>query len=151
MLKIYILIWLFSGILISCEQKKRNAQNENWSHHDIKTQQYLIQGKKLYSLHCSSCHMDDGKGLARLIPPLAQSNYMKADLNRTICIIKYGISGEIIVNDEIYNHPMPGVENLTPLEIAEISTYIFNSWGHDKGMVTIPQVREALLDCKEIK
>ena len=33
-------------------------------------------GKRLYEQHCQSCHMPDGKGLGKLIPPLAGADYV---------------------------------------------------------------------------
>lgn len=92
--------------------------------------------------------MEDGKGLANLIPPLANSDFMLSDPKRSICIIKNGMSGEISVNKTVFNHPMPSNIALKDMEIAEIATYIFNSWGNDHGMLTIPEVREALKECE---
>lgn len=136
--------------IFSCKDKKDQSSNrENWSHHDLKTKQYLIEGKKLYAIHCTNCHLDDGKGIMRLVPPLAQSDFMISDIERTVCIIKNGVDGEMIVNDTAYNHPMPGFKNLSDIEIAEISTYIYNSWGHNKGIITIPQVKQALKNCEQ--
>ncbi|EPR68601.1 hypothetical protein ADICYQ_2429 [Cyclobacterium qasimii M12-11B] len=39
---------------------------------------------------------------------------------------------------------MPGNNNLTPIEIAQIGTYIYNIWGNDYGLITPEKVNEAL-------
>lgn len=147
---LFSLVCLLILNLISCNNPSHPEDHvTNWDHHDLKTRQYLIPGRNLYKIHCANCHMDDGKGLVRLIPPLAQSDYMLSNVERTICIIKYGMSGEIVVNNQVFNHPMPGNINLTDIEIAEISTYIYNAWGHSQGIITIPEVRKALNNCRE--
>lgn len=111
---------------------------------DLKTKQYAIQGQQLYLNYCSNCHQEDGSGLKRLIPPLRESDYLLADVSRTVRIIHHGIKGEMTVNGVEYNQPMPGNPQLTPLEIAQISTYIYNVWGHQKGIISSKQVNEVL-------
>lgn len=114
----------------------------------IKYKQYLVEGKRLYMLHCSNCHQEDGSGLARLYPPLKNSNYLDNNEDQVICSIKYGQSGELIVNDIIFNQPMPSNPRLTNLEIAEITTYLYSTWGHKKKLFTHQEVGEILNDCE---
>lgn len=61
--------------------------------------------------------------------------------------MKYGTSGSIVVNGVEFNKLMPGVPSLTELELAELATYITNSWGEQGGIVTIEQVSQALSGC----
>ncbi|HNP96282.1 MAG TPA: cytochrome c [Cyclobacteriaceae bacterium] len=114
---------------------------------DSKFQQYLVQGEELYLKHCSNCHQKSGKGLGLLYPPLDQSDFMDQNLDSVICLIKNGRSGEILVNGKKYNQPMPGVPLLSDLEIAEITTYIYNTWTHDKGIIEVNQVTSILEKC----
>lgn len=111
---------------------------------DLKTRQYAINGKVLYERLCANCHQEDGSGLGKLIPPLAGSDYMNEDIGRTIRIIKHGMEGEIMVNGVVYNQPMPPNPQLTPMDISEITTYIYNVWGNKQGLITPGMVRENL-------
>lgn len=115
---------------------------------DQKFKQYLVEGEVLYGKHCSNCHQKDGKGLGQIYPPLDQSDFMEANPNEVICLIKVGKSGEMTVNGIVYNQPMPGIPLLTELEIAEISTYIYNSWGRERGLVEVAEVQSALKGCE---
>ncbi len=125
-----------------------NKATEGYSSSEMqKFSKYMIQGKALYTSYCSNCHQANGMGLGKLYPPLAQSDYMLNKLPETICLIKYGIKGEIVVNGVTYNQQMPGVNQLTNLEIAEISTYIYNQWGNERGFVTVQEVEQALTNC----
>ena len=112
-----------------------------------KFQQYYTHGEDLYARHCANYHQKSGKGLGLVYPPLDRSDYMDQKFDDVICQMKYGIKGELIVNGDNFNQPMPGVRSLTPLEIAEISTYIYNTWGHTKGIIEVPEVDKALKKC----
>lgn len=114
---------------------------------DPKFQQYFVEGEQLYQTHCSNCHQKNGKGLGLVYPPLAPSDYMEANPEMVMCLMKRGISGEIMVNGESFNQAMPGIPSLTELEIAEIATFIYNSWGHEKGLIEVNSVSKALQGC----
>ncbi|HMP98610.1 MAG TPA: cytochrome c [Cyclobacteriaceae bacterium] len=108
----------------------------------------MVQGEKLYKTHCSACHQVDGSGLGLIYPPLNTSDYMEENFEQVICLIKNGIKGEIVVNGKNYNMEMPGLPQLTDLEIAEISTYIYNSWSHARGPVSPQEVNKILDGCR---
>jgi len=112
---------------------------------DPKFTQYLVEGEQLYNTHCGNCHQKNGKGLRQVYPPLAESDYMAQHFEKVICGMKFGLEGEIKVNGTTYNQRMPGVLSLTDLELAEIATYIYNSWGHERGMIESISI-PALLD-----
>jgi mono/diheme cytochrome c family protein len=45
---------------------------------------------------------------------------------------------------------MPAMPTLTDLEIAEIVTYIYNSWEHDQGIVEVSEVSAVLSKCDSL-
>lgn len=112
-----------------------------------KFKQYYHQGEQLYLNHCSNCHQKDGSGLGRVYPPLDTSDYMKNHLTEVICLIRNGASGEMMVNGNQYNQAMPGIPNLSDLEVAEIATYIYNTWSHERGLVEVKTASEILAQC----
>jgi mono/diheme cytochrome c family protein len=73
---------------------------------------------------------------------------MDNHFNDVICMMKYGREGEIIVNGKSYVQAMPGIPTLTDLEIAEIGTYIYNTWDHNRGIVDVKEVTPILNDCR---
>ena len=113
----------------------------------IKFTQYYINGKRLYIEHCSNCHQKDGSGLASLYPPIHNSGYFKSGPDSTICIIRNGIEGKIIVNGISYNQPMPGHKDLTVLEIAELVTYLYSTWGEEDKIFSTVEVYQILENC----
>lgn len=92
-------------------------------------------GKQIYNKSCFACHQADGQGLDGAFPPLAQSDFLNADVNRAINVVLNGLSGEITVNGKTYNNVMPR-QILTDEEIANVMTYIYNSWNNKGGEIT---------------
>ena len=114
----------------------------------LRFNQYKVKGKEIYSTRCAACHQANGEGLENLYPPLKESDYLMEDLGRAACIIKNGQTEEIIVNGKTYNTMMPGVGDLTALEIAEVITYITNEWGNEKGLTGVKDVEQWLKECE---
>lgn len=112
-----------------------------------KFRQYYVQGEKLYTQHCSNCHQADGSGLGRIYPPLNKSDYMEQHFEDVICLIRHGASGEMIVNGEQFNQAMPGIPTLTDLDVAQIATYIYNTWSHERGLVEVRDASRILQQC----
>ncbi len=110
--------------------------------------QYYRQGEQLYSKHCSNCHQANGTGLGRVYPPLHQSDFMEHNFERVICLMKYGIEGELTVNDISFNQAMPGIPSLTDLEVAQLATYIYNTWSHERGLVDVKETSRILNTCR---
>lgn len=92
-------------------------------------------GKQTYSQTCFACHQSEGQGIPNAFPPLAKSDYLNADVTRAIDIVLHGKSGEITVNGEKYNSVMTK-QMLTSEEIANVLTYVYNSWGNSGKVVT---------------
>lgn len=137
-------------VLVSaCGSKTSSEAGEELSREDaVKMEQYTVAGEILYAQYCANCHQPDGNGLAELYPPLNNSDYLQEHLAELPCIIKQGKQGELVVNGVTYNQVMPGLAMLTDLEIAEISTYVANSWENELGYVGVTTVSSQLEDCK---
>ena len=137
------------ALLFSCAPKASDQENTLAQISDPEVMKYAVNGKRLYENNCGNCHQNDGKGLGKLIPPLRDSDYFKESMHRSIWIMKYGQKGEIIVNGESYNQAMPANPNLTPLEISQISTYLYNIWGMNEGEISSSQVEKYLKEKPE--
>ncbi|AWK05140.1 nitrite reductase, copper-containing [Flavobacterium crocinum] len=99
-------------------------------------------GKEIFGTTCFACHQSEGQGIPSTFPPLAKSDYLNADSKRAIKTILHGLTGEVTVNGKKYNNVMPS-QNLSDDEIANVLTYIYNSWGNNKTEVT-PEMVKAL-------
>ncbi len=99
-------------------------------------------GKQIYSQTCFACHQGEGQGIAGAFPPLAKSDYLNADVDRAIKIVLHGKTGEIKVNGKTYNSVMTA-QSLSDEEVANVLTYVYNSWGNNKTEVTPSMVAKA--------
>jgi len=102
-------------------------------------EEQMESGKQVYMKTCFACHQAEGQGIPNAFPPLANSDYLNANVNRAIEIVLKGKSGEITVNGEKYNSVMTR-QAISNQEIADVMTYIYNSWGNNKTVVTKSQV-----------
>lgn len=63
----------------------------------------IAAGEEIYQDFCVQCHLSNGEGVSGVFPPLKASDYLFENINRSIAGIKYGLKGEITVNEEIYD------------------------------------------------
>lgn len=150
MIKYLLLIILFSStvFLFSCEGNERSSKYDHLDQRTkIRLRQYMSEGKRLYEIYCANCHQIDGTGLARLYPPLKNSDYMLLNKREVICGIRYGQQGEIVVNGVLFNQPMPANLSITDLEIAEIATYIYTEFADSVQIITINDVKKIMESC----
>lgn len=101
---------------------------------DTALQESMQRGKDLYADFCITCHMENGEGVPQVFPPLAKSDYLMENREASIRGVKYGQSGEIVVNGITYNNMMMPL-GLTDDEVADVMNYILNSWGNQSSEV----------------
>ena len=104
------------------------------------TSNLYAKGEAVYKQNCQACHQANGEGLPKVFPPLAKSDYLFADRNRSIKQIILGSSGEITVNGEKYNSVMPPI-NLSDEQISDVLNYVLNSWGNSGETLTPEEVK----------
>ncbi len=142
--KIAIILMVFTAACTS----KSNTEQSLTKEEKVRYEQYFVEGQQLYNIHCSNCHQINGEGLGKLFPPIKSSDFMDQNFEQVICLMQNGISGEITVNGVNYNQPMQGISELTALEVAEIATYIYNIWGHERGYIDVKSVNKILQTCQ---
>lgn len=113
---------------------------------ETELQKSIKRGSNIYADFCVTCHLPDGKGTPGVFPPLAQSDYLLNNREKSIKAVKYGQQGQITVNGKVYNSVMTPL-GLTDEEVADVMNYILNSWGNtDKKMVTVKEVAQLKKD-----
>ncbi len=106
------------------------------------TEERMKLGKIQFETNCAACHMKNGEGIAGSFPPVANSDYLKAQTDKGIHIPVKGLQGKIKVNGKDYDGVMPQIK-LSDDEMANILTYINNSLGNNNGAVTAAEVRKS--------
>lgn len=102
--------------------------------------QQVDAGKALFTGTCSVCHQASGEGLPGVFPPLAKSDFLMADKQRSIAVVLNGLTGPVEVNGKRFESVMPPMSQLTDDDIANILTYVRNSWGNSGDAVSKDEV-----------
>ncbi|MDY7395374.1 cytochrome c [Aureibaculum sp. 2210JD6-5] len=89
----------------------------------------IDRGIIVYEDFCMNCHLPDGKGVEKVTPPLAGSDYLINKRLESIKAVKFGQSGEIVVNGKKYNGTMAPM-GLSNKEIADVMNYITTNFGN---------------------
>ena len=108
----------------------------------------FVQGERLYNSYCENCHMENGQGLGKLIPPLQDSDYYLSEYENLLCVITKGMSKEIVVNDVYYKEQMPAVTHLTTAELSNLINYMNSKWYPNKSLVTPVNIKETFSSCE---
>lgn len=96
----------------------------------------IKRGQQVFSTTCIVCHQKNGAGVPRLYPPLIKTKYVLGDKSQLVQIVLKGLNGPIDIEGEQYNNSMPSFAQLTDQQIADVLTYVRNSFGNKAPAVT---------------
>ena len=106
----------------------------------------IVRGKAIYTTLCINCHGPDGKGLAspdgkglRLAPPLDGSARVKGHRERLTRILLNGLIGPVDEKTYAGGLMLPMGAN-TDQWLADVATYIRNSWGNRAPLIEASDV-----------
>ena len=108
----------------------------------LSLQDQVHAGQELFAGTCSVCHQANGAGLAGVFPPLANSDYLAADPKRAMEVVLRGLIGKVKVNGTEYDSVMPPMNQLNDDEVANILTYVLNSWGNPGDRISTEDVKK---------
>jgi len=97
-------------------------------------QESIERGSEIYTDFCMTCHLPNGEGVENVYPPLAKSDFLLENREKSIRGIKYGQEGEMVVNGKTYNDVMAPL-GLSDGEVADVMNYINNNWGNKNDKI----------------
>jgi mono/diheme cytochrome c family protein len=101
------------------------------------------RGKTVYLQRCMVCHQADGGGVPKLNAPLDGSTAVSgANIAKLVKNIVKGLNDRVEIDGELYENAMPAAADLTDAQIADVLTFIRNSWSNKAGPVTALQVKQ---------
>ncbi len=101
----------------------------------------MDRGKIVYEKNCLSCHQADGSGVPRMNPPLRKTSWVTGDKQKLIFVILKGMNEPLEINGEDYYNVMAPHDFLKDQEIADVLSYVRNSFGNKASMVNVAEVR----------
>lgn len=103
----------------------------------------INNGKVIYTQHCLSCHQVDGGGVPNMNPPLIKTSYVTGNKTRLIKVVLNGFAQNVEIDGESYSNNMPPQNFLKDQEIADVLTYVRNSFGNKAQAVKVAEVKLA--------
>lgn len=102
----------------------------------------MDNGKTVYTTRCLACHQVDGGGVPHLNAPLdGASAVVAADKAKLIRIVLKGYSDRVEIDGEYYSNNMAPHSDLNDQQIADVLTYIRNSWSNKASAVSAAEVK----------
>jgi mono/diheme cytochrome c family protein len=102
----------------------------------------LLAGERVYDSYCLPCHMGNGLGAPGMNPPLAGTEYVLGDKDRLIKVILQGLNEPIEIKGEIYQNVMASHSFLSDQQVADVLSYVRQSFGNDASEVTPEEVKQ---------
>jgi mono/diheme cytochrome c family protein len=102
----------------------------------------MKRGAAVYARTCIACHQPTGLGLPPVFPPLANAPIVAGNPELPVKFILQGLMGPITVNGMTYNSMMPPVAGVSDADIADVLTYVRQSFGNQANAVTADQVKD---------
>jgi mono/diheme cytochrome c family protein len=98
------------------------------------------RGKQVYHDQCLACHQVDALGVQGMNPPLVKTKFVLGDKTTLVKIVLNGMTG-IEIDGEDYHGVMAPHADLTDQQIADVLTYVRNSFGNKAKAITAAEVK----------
>ena len=95
----------------------------------------MARGSVVYKNVCLTCHQADGGGVPNMNPPLIKTSYVLGAKPQLIGIVLHGLKGPNDIDGQTYNNNMPAQAYLTDLNVADVLTYVRNSFGNKASAI----------------
>jgi len=111
----------------------------------------IVAGKRVFTANCQTCHQANGQGTGPGgYPPLVKSSWVLKDEKKLVRVVLNGLTGPLELDGNSYNSTMtPFRDVLSDKQIAEVLSYIRNSWGNEASVIPesfVASIREETQD-----
>ncbi len=104
----------------------------------------VLSGKAIYIKNCAVCHQADGGGVQNMTPPLIKTSYVLGPKSKSINVLLKGLS-HTTIDGQPFQNVMPSFSYLSDKQIADVLTYVRNSFGNRAAAVKAIDVKNAKL------
>jgi mono/diheme cytochrome c family protein len=101
----------------------------------------ITRGKQVYLQVCLACHQVDAGGVQGMTPTLVKTTYVLGPKIPLIKIVLNGMTGAVTINGDDFHNVMAPHSDLTDQQIADVLTYVRNSFGNKASAVSVAQVK----------
>jgi len=100
----------------------------------------IERGKAVYAANCLACHQASGGGVPSLNPTLKKTKWVTGPKSDLIQWVLKGGKGQVEIDGETFHNAMPSQARLSDDQIADVLTYVRNSFGNKSSAVTPAEV-----------
>ncbi|HLX93276.1 MAG TPA: cytochrome c, partial [Puia sp.] len=112
------------------------------------TRASIERGKTVYATRCLSCHQIDGSGVPNMNPPLVHTKWVLGNKQQLIEIVLKGMNSGVEIDDIKYQNVMASHADLSDQQIADVLTYVRNSFTNKATAVSASEVNKVRLNSK---
>lgn len=121
-------------------QKKPSVAKANSG--TVSLKKSIADGQTVYQKFCLSCHQADGSGVPSLNPPLVQTKWILGPKAVLVQQVLNGSKNKVEIDGETFHNTMPPQgKGMTDEQIANVLTYVRNSFGNKASRVTPAEVK----------
>jgi mono/diheme cytochrome c family protein len=141
MKRLFIITCFLSAFIDQLSAQNKPVKSNTNQKTSASSSASINNGKIVYTQHCLSCHMADGGGVPNMNPPLVKTSYVLGDRKRIIKVVLNGFTQNVDIDGESYSNNMPPQNFLKDQEIADVLTYVRNSFGNKAAAVKVAEVK----------
>lgn len=101
----------------------------------------VARGQIVYTKICLTCHQVDGSGVPMMNPPLIKTKWVLGSKTVLIRQVLKGSVGTVEIDGDTFRNTMPPQPQLTDQQIADVLTYVRNSFGNKASIVSPAEVK----------
>ena len=101
----------------------------------------VLRGKVVYGTYCLACHQEDGSGVPNMNPPIINTSWVLGSKTVLIQQVLKGSANKVEIDGEKFHNSMPAQAQLTDQQIADVLTFVRNSFGNKASIVTPAEVK----------
>jgi len=118
---------------------KSTAATKTTSTNTLKSS--IARGKTVYGTYCLACHQEDGSGVPNMNPPIINTSWVLGSKTVLIQQVLKGSANKVEIDGEKFHNTMPPQAQLTDQQIADVLTFVRNSFGNKASIVTPAEVK----------
>jgi mono/diheme cytochrome c family protein len=140
-MRVFVMVLLLMPCLLKAQTKKIVTKNVVTTSTSSSLKTSVARGQIVYTKICLTCHQVDGSGVPMMNPPLIKTKWVLGPKNILIRQVLKGSSGTVEIDGDTFRNTMPPQPQLTDLQIADVLTYVRNSFGNKASAVTVAEVK----------
>jgi mono/diheme cytochrome c family protein len=141
MMRIFVLALLLMPAILKAQTKKPLTKVAPTTSSANSVKASIGRGQSVYAKYCLTCHQVDGSGVQDMNPPLTRTKWTLGSKTVMIQQVLKGSSGKVEIDGDTFRNTMPPLKTLTDQQIADVLTYVRNSFGNKASTVTPADVK----------